>query len=154
MAGDDFDEEYLPTIGINLISATTASNKLTFVDCSGSDKYREGWEKFWRSSDAILFIVDSTNLAKMEESRKALFELLDWPSLESVPVGIIGSKSDKEGWFSEEELIVQMELYNVTNREVACFTTSSKETHEFIKKWISNLKRRNIVRDILSVDNR
>ena len=55
-------------------------------DLGGDQRFRDNWEKFCRVSDAILFVVDSTDLANIEQAKSCLFELLAWPSLEQIPV--------------------------------------------------------------------
>ncbi|CAI2370960.1 unnamed protein product [Moneuplotes crassus] len=139
------EEEYFPTVGLSVEEGSINSRiRVKLYDMGGEESYRESWEKFCRVSDAILFVVDSTDLANIHQAKDLLFELTGWPSLEGVPICIIGSKSDKEGCFSDEELIVQMELVSICDREIACFTTNFNQNHEFVKKWICDLKKRKI----------
>ena len=110
-------------------------------------KYRENWEKFWRISDAIIFVVDSSDLANIDQAKLWLLELLWLPSLSKIPLCIIGTKSDKDGWFSEEELIVQLELDSIENREVACFVSNVKNKYDILKKWIVDVKKRKVPKE-------
>lgn len=62
----------------------------------------------------------------MEEARTQLHQLLDWPSLDGIPLLILGNKNDLDGALTEEELIEELSLRRVTNRQVACFSVSAK----------------------------
>ena len=62
----------------------------------------------------------------MEEARKQLHDLLEWPSLDQIPILILGNKNDLEGALTEEELIEELQLRRIQNRQVACFSVSAK----------------------------
>ena len=62
----------------------------------------------------------------MDEARRALHLLLEWPSLEGIPLLVLGNKNDIEGALTEEELIEELSLRRVLNRPVACFSVSAK----------------------------
>ena len=64
----------------------------------------------------MLFVVDSIDLSVMEEARTNLHQLLDWPSLEGIPLLILGNKNDIDGALTEEELIEELALRKIQNR--------------------------------------
>ena len=82
-------------------------------DLGGQVRFRESWEKYCRTSDVIIFVVDSVDLGNMDEARKQLKELLDYPSLEGIPLLLLGTKNDIEGALTEEELIEELNLRRV-----------------------------------------
>ena len=49
----------------------------------------------------------------MEEARNNLHQLLEWPSLEGIPLLILGNKNDMDGALTEEELIEELALRRV-----------------------------------------
>ena len=65
-------------------------------------------------------MVDSVDLATMDEARRNLHVLLDWPTLQGIPLLILGNKNDLDGALTEEELIEELNLRRVQNRQVAC----------------------------------
>ena len=85
-------------------------------DLGGQERFRESWEKYCRQSDVMLFVVDSIDLSVMEEARTNLHQLLDWPSLEGIPLLILGNKNDIDGALTEEELIEELALRKIQNR--------------------------------------
>ena len=54
--------------------------------------------------DGIIYLVDSSNQKRFEESRIELQGVLEMPELEKVPIVILGNKIDKAGAIPEEEL--------------------------------------------------
>ncbi len=58
----------------------------------------------------IVYEVDAVDLLVMEEARKQLHELIEWPSLDNIPLLILGNKSDIDGALTEEELIEESRI--------------------------------------------
>ena len=77
-------------------------------DLGGQKRFRESWETYCRQSDVIVFVCDSVDLSNLAESRDNLHELLEWPSLDGIPLLILGNKNDLEGALTEEELIEEL----------------------------------------------
>ena len=75
----------------------------------------------------------------MDESRRNLHTLLDWPTLQGIPLLILGNKNDLDGALTEEELIEELNLRRVQNRQVACFSISAKNqvNLDITVQWLS-----------------
>ena len=75
----------------------------------------------------------------MDEARKNLHELLDTPTLEGIPLLVLGNKSDLDGALTEEELIEEMNLRRIQTRPVACFSISAKDQTnlDITMEWLS-----------------
>jgi ADP-ribosylation factor-like protein 8 len=56
----------------------------------------------------------------------------------------LGNKNDIEGALTEEELIEELALRRIQNRQVACFAVSAKnQTNlDITTDWLSNQQRR------------
>lgn len=69
-----------------------------------------------------------------------MHELLEWPSLDGIPILILGNKNDLDGALTEEELIEELALRRIQNRQVACFSVSAKnQTNlDITTDWLSN----------------
>eukprot|EP00354_Favella_ehrenbergii_P004947 CAMPEP_0170471372 /NCGR_PEP_ID=MMETSP0123-20130129/13600_1 /TAXON_ID=182087 /ORGANISM="Favella ehrenbergii, Strain Fehren 1" /LENGTH=74 /DNA_ID=CAMNT_0010738971 /DNA_START=378 /DNA_END=602 /DNA_ORIENTATION=- len=67
-------------------------------------------------------------MTAMDESRRNLHALLDWPTLQGIPLLVLGNKNDLDGALTEEELIEELNLRRVQNRQVACFSISAKNS--------------------------
>lgn len=56
-----------------------------------------------------------------------LHELMTKPSLEGIPLLVLGNKSDLSDKLSVDQLIEAMDLKSITHREVSCYGISAKE---------------------------
>ena len=80
----------------------------------------------------------------MDEARRNLHQLLEWPSLEGIPLLVLGNKNDIDGALTEEELIEELNLRRVNNRPVACFSVSAKNQTNLniTMEWLSEQPKR------------
>ena len=83
-------------------------------------------------------------MATMDEARRNLHTLLDWPTLQGIPLLILGNKNDMDGALTEEELIEELNLRRIQNRQVACFSISAKNqvNLDITIQWLSEQQRR------------
>jgi len=118
------------------------------------------WERYCRDSNAIVylfplfpsitsttivltlpsnrFVVDSTDRPALPVATEELQTLLALPSLEGIPLLVLGNKSDLDGHMGVDELIEALELKKVSKREVSCYGISAKEETnlEAVLKWL------------------
>ncbi len=85
------------------------------------------WERYCVSASAIVFVVDAFDRDAIPIAREELHSLLAKPSLEGIPLLVLGNKSDLRGKMSVDELIEALELKKVTHREISCYGISAKE---------------------------
>ena len=80
--------------------------KITFKtwDLGGHEAARKTWRNYVSDVDGIIYLVDSSNVKRFEESRIELQGILEMPELEKVPIVILGNKIDKGGAVPENEL--------------------------------------------------
>jgi hypothetical protein len=67
---------------------------------------------------------------------------LAWPSLEGVPLLVLGNKNDLEGSLNEEKLIAALDLSTIKDRVVACYSISCKNMVKIdnVLKWLTDVK--------------
>eukprot|EP01015_Nassula_variabilis_P036310 TRINITY_DN9341_c0_g1_i9.p4 TRINITY_DN9341_c0_g1~~TRINITY_DN9341_c0_g1_i9.p4 ORF type:complete len:121 (-),score=24.07 TRINITY_DN9341_c0_g1_i9:96-458(-) len=113
-------------------------------DLGGQPRFRESWEKYCRNADVIVYIVDASDHENIEVSKAQLHQLLSWPSLEHIPLLVLGNKNDISESLSEKELVQTMELDKIKDRKVACYSISAKKqvNIDVTLKWLSELPKR------------
>lgn len=72
-------------------------------------------------------MVDAADREAMPVASEELHALLSKPSLEGIPLLVLGNKSDLRGKMSVDELIETLDLKRVTHREISCYGISAKE---------------------------
>jgi ADP-ribosylation factor-like protein 8 len=144
LATNEFDSDTIPTIGFNLRHVKKGNVGLKIWDLGGQAKFRESWEKYCRGSHGILFVVDAGDFAKIDVARVEFHQLMSWPSLEGIPVLVLGNKNDLDSSLSEEELIFQMQLNTIFDRKIACYSISAKEciNIDLTLKWLNALPKK------------
>jgi len=143
LATSEFDEDTIPTIGFNFRQLKKGGVDLRLWDLGGQPKFRESWEKYCRNVDCIVFVVDSADFGNLEVARAQLHKLLSWPSLQGIPLLVLGNKNDLEGALNEEELISALSLQSVVGRPVACYSVSAKNlvNIDVTLKFLTNIPK-------------
>jgi ADP-ribosylation factor-like protein 8 len=96
-------------------------------DLGGQPRFRSMWERYSRSSSAIVFVLDSADRAAFPVAREELHNLLSKPALAGIPLLVLGNKSDLEGRATVDEIIEALGLGEVKSRECSCYGVSGKE---------------------------
>lgn len=85
------------------------------------------WERYCRGVNAIVFIVDIADRPLISQAKDELHDLMGQPSLSGIPLLVLGNKSDLPQRLSVDELIDELDLKRVQDREVCCYGISAKE---------------------------
>ena len=74
-----------------------------------------------------MYVVDAAGGADQTAvAREELHDLMSKPTLAGVPLLVLGNKNDLEGSLKVPELIDNLELNGLRNREVCCYSISCK----------------------------
>jgi ADP-ribosylation factor-like protein 8 len=140
MSTGKFDQETVPTIGMNYRSMKKGSVAMKLWDLGGQPRYRESWEKYCSTSDVIIYVVDASERESIDVARTQLHELLSWETLAGIPLLVLGNKNDMKDALNEEELIELLELKKLSNRKVCCYSISAKNmvNLDITMKWIQD----------------
>lgn len=139
LASNDFQEDMIPTVGFNMRKVTKGGIVIKLWDLGGQPRFRGMWERYCRGVQAIVFVVDAADLDSIEEAAKELHNLLERPSLEGIPVLVVGNKVDLKEALSTEELIGRMNLKGLGSREVSVYSISCKEKTNIhmVLEWLT-----------------
>ncbi|NXP22756.1 ARL14 protein, partial [Scytalopus superciliaris] len=95
----------IPTIGFNVDMIEIRKDFiLTFWDVGGQEKMRQAWSSFLEDTDGLLYVVDSSDKRRLEESRKEFELILKNESIKNVPVVMLANKQDLPGALNAEEI--------------------------------------------------
>ncbi|KAJ2485907.1 ADP-ribosylation factor protein 3 [Coemansia sp. RSA 2050] len=93
-----------PTVGVNIGKIPIKRTLVKFMDLGGQPDLRGIWEAYYEDCHAIVFVVDSCNSERIEESKEALLGLLKARELAGVPVLVLANKRDLKGAMSLAEV--------------------------------------------------
>jgi ADP-ribosylation factor-like protein 8 len=71
--------------------------------------------------------VDAADRNALPAATEELHELTSKPTLDGIPLLVLGNKSDLAHKLTVDELIEAMDLRSITRREVSCYGISAKE---------------------------
>mmetsp|Transcript_13629 Transcript_13629/g.50988 ORF Transcript_13629/g.50988 Transcript_13629/m.50988 type:complete len:184 (-) Transcript_13629:68-619(-) len=104
-------DETAPTVGFSVERFTLFKTKLTVIDMSGQQKYKQLQECYYHDANAVVFVVDSAgDESGIESAKNALNEVLKHESLKNVPLIIFANKSDLPRARSAAEIATAMNL--------------------------------------------
>uniref|UniRef100_A0A7S1LYA6 ADP-ribosylation factor-like protein 3 n=1 Tax=Neobodo designis TaxID=312471 RepID=A0A7S1LYA6_NEODS len=113
LSDEDPQQNEGPTQGFNLKSLNLSGRNANLCDLGGQRSYREFWSNYYESSDCLIFVVDSTDSRRMEETLNTFNEVLE--NLPKVPVLVFANKQDLQTAKSPATIAEVLEL--VEHRE-------------------------------------
>jgi len=126
LANGEFSEIMMPTVGFNMRKVSKGNVNIKLWDISGQERFRGMWERYCRGTNAIIYVVDSADLNNLPLSKAELRNLLEKVTLKGIPLLLLGNKNDLENHLTEEELIKELELDTIDDREVGIYSISAK----------------------------
>lgn len=106
-----------PTVGFNV--ATVELDKktsLTVWDVGGQKTMRSNWKYYLEECKVLVFVVDSSDRARMEEAQKALKKILNDEHLKGVPLMVLANKKDLPNSMTIREVSTFLDLDSYTDR--------------------------------------
>ncbi|KAJ7540475.1 hypothetical protein O6H91_10G016700 [Diphasiastrum complanatum] len=126
IATGGYNEDMIPTVGFNMRKVTKGNVTIKLWDLGGQPRFRSMWERYCRAVSAIVYVVDAADKDNISISKNELHDLLSKPSLNGIPLLVLGNKIDKPEHLSKQALVDQLGLQNLPDREVCCYMISCK----------------------------
>ena len=106
----------MPTQGFNIKSLMRDGFKLNVWDIGGQKSIRPYWRNYYDQTDALIYVIDSADRRRMEESGVELQQLLDEERLSHMPLLVMANKQDLLNALSEEEISAELGLFELRDR--------------------------------------
>ena len=142
LANED-PSQITPTQGFNIKSVQTAGYKLNVWDIGGQKHIRPYWKNYYENTDAIIYIVDSSDKRRFDEAAEELEGLLKEELLQDVPVLVLANKQDLLNAATAAELMEELDLTDEKSRWITVESVSAKtgeNLEEAMAKLHSQLK--------------
>ena len=91
--------------------------ELTIWDVGGQIEARQLWQHYFENTDALIFVVDSHDRARLAEARKELEFVLEDKRLAGADLLLMCNKTDLPGGASTEELGKELGLLERSERQ-------------------------------------
>ncbi|XP_071116961.1 E3 ubiquitin-protein ligase TRIM23-like [Haliotis cracherodii] len=103
----------IPTIGFNVETVEYKNFKFTIWDVGGQHKIRPLWKHYYFNTQAVIYVVDSSNKERLSEAHSELAKLVQEKELKEASLLIFASKQDIEGCVTIEEITEQFGLFKL-----------------------------------------
>ena len=111
-----------PTIRFNvediILENNSQTNKLTIWDVGGQEKIRILWKHYYKETDGLIFVVDSADINRIEESAEILKEVMNDENLLNCPILIMANKQDLKEALSPIEITEKLGMNNIKGRKL------------------------------------
>lgn len=119
----------VPTVGFNLETVQYKNVSFEVWDLGGQTGIRPYWRCYFSDTDAIIYVVDSTDRDRMGVAKHELFALLDEDELKKSFLLVFANKQDIDTAATEAEVADMLGVSAITNRTWK-ITKSSAKTGE------------------------
>jgi ADP-ribosylation factor-like protein 1 len=130
-----------PTVGFNLEVLKYKSVTFQVWDLGGQTGIRPFWRCYFSDTDAIIYVVDSTDRERMGVAKHELFALLDEEELKNSALLIYANKQDVAGAASVTEVASALGVNAIGNRTWT-IVKSSAQTGEGLPEGMDWLVER------------
>ncbi|KAH8310410.1 hypothetical protein KR044_001212 [Drosophila immigrans] len=86
-----------PTVQPNEMDLLYKTMKVHMRDLSGQWRMRQSWHTFFPNTNALIFVVDSTDVSRLAEARCELCDVLLDERMCQVPLLVLANKQDVRG---------------------------------------------------------
>lgn len=101
-----------PTLGFNIQTLEHANYKLNLWDIGGQTSIRAYWRNYFERTDGLVWVVDSSDRARLDLCRQELERLLQQERLAGASLLVFANKQDMEGSLVAAEISKVLELHN------------------------------------------
>ncbi|XP_078268068.1 ADP-ribosylation factor-like protein 13A [Rhinoraja longicauda] len=108
---------------------------LTLFDLGSGENIRPAWKHHYSVVHGFIFIVDSTDVKRIEEAGKVLSEVMKHEKMSGKPVLVLANKQDKAEALPEFGIIEQMSLGKLANENKSfCHLEPCSATLDYAEK--------------------
>eukprot|EP01134_Creolimax_fragrantissima_P007637 CFRG7637T1 len=129
----------IPTIGFNVETVEYKNISFTVWDVGGQDKIRPLWRHYFQNTQGLIYVVDSNDRERIEESREELSRMLAEDELRDSVLLVFANKQDLPSAVPVSELTDLLGLQGLSNRQwyiQASCATSGDGLYEGLD-WLS-----------------
>jgi len=107
----------IPTIGFNVETVQYKNIKFQVWDLGGQSSIRPYWRCYFANTQAIIYVIDSSDVSRLSTSRAELLTMLSEEELRGVPLLVFANKQDIKGSLKSGEVSEQLGLDKEKGRQ-------------------------------------
>ncbi|SGY12409.1 BQ5605_C011g06499 [Microbotryum silenes-dioicae] len=115
-----------PTLGFNIRTIVHIGYTLNIWDIGGQSSLRPYWRNYFEVTDAVIWVVDSSDRERMADCRDELHELLREERLAGASLLVLANKQDISGALTSEEIADALELCSLRSHTSTIMPCSAR----------------------------
>ncbi|XP_035985392.1 ADP-ribosylation factor-like protein 13B isoform X2 [Fundulus heteroclitus] len=108
-------QDVAPTVGFSKVDLKQGRFEVTIFDLGGGKRIRDIWKNYYSESHGVVFVVDSSDVQRIQETRETMAQVLQHPRIAGKPVLVLANKQDMEGALAEADIIENLSLEKLVN---------------------------------------
>lgn len=138
----------IPTIGFNVESVTYKNLNFNVWDLGGQTSIRPYWRCYYANTAAVVFVIDSTDVERLETAAGELKAMLEEEELRDSALLVFANKQDQPGARGAGEISEALRLGELKDRNwsiMACSAIDGKGVNEGMDWLVVSERRRECV---------
>lgn len=115
----------IPTIGFNVETVTYKNIKFQVWDLGGQTSIRPYWRCYYPNTQAVIYVVDSTDIERIGTSKEEFHSILQEEELKDAIVLVYANKQDLPGAMTEAQVTEALNLHKMKTRPWSIYKTSA-----------------------------
>mmetsp|Transcript_49529 Transcript_49529/g.92757 ORF Transcript_49529/g.92757 Transcript_49529/m.92757 type:complete len:207 (-) Transcript_49529:140-760(-) len=132
-----------PTIGSNVEEVKHENITFQVWDLGGQESLRGNWSTYFEETDAVVFVVDSSDQENMVLAKMELFNVVLHEDLRSSALLILANKQDVQGSRNSGEVASDLSLHSIRTHEwqiQSCCALTGEGLYEGLS-WVAERVR-------------
>ncbi|KAK4232061.1 ADP-ribosylation factor family-domain-containing protein [Podospora fimiseda] len=117
----------IPTIGFNVESVTYKNLNFNVWDLGGQTSIRPYWRCYYANTAAVIFVVDSTDIERLQTAGDELAAMLNEEELKDAALLVFANKQDQPGAKGAGDISQALRLGELRDRNWSIMACSAVE---------------------------
>ena len=130
-------------IGFNIESFTFQNLSLQIWDLGGQKSVRDSWHSYYPNTQGMIYIIDSSDRARLDLTKQELHTLLQHEELKNVPILILANKQDLPDALSASSISSFLDLHSFNNPVQVFPYSHTQDSSESSLIWLVTAMKSN-----------
>lgn len=119
--------DIVPTVGFSVDKFTNSSINFTVFDMSGQGKYRNLWEYYYKDTEGVLMVIDSSDKLRLVVAKEELDNFLNHADMKNrrVPIVVFANKMDIRDALAPVQISNKLELDQIRTKPWQIFASNA-----------------------------
>lgn len=130
----------VPTVGFNVETVKHKNVLFAVWDCGGQERIRPLWRHYFTGTNALIYVVDSLDWARLDELKKELMRVISDKELANCLLIVVANKQDVPDAIKPKELIERFDMGSLSGHTWSVIPTIAIDGTGLMEtlSWISS----------------